>query len=288
MSAYEWFLADDNADVQALLASLNVTVQETAATLLAKQPPTLKSSKLFLLNTANQTTVGGTPPQTPTFNSPTFSLGQNITCSASEYIQLNLLRFNTFVGWADFPTASITFTTGTTSTTVSLPGGKYTNGNLAVAIQNSYILTHPSFTVKWSYSLNIFTFTFSTEHTITVSDANLQRSLGLASSSSTTMISTTTHVKQSSQGRPQIYNNLNLRITGLTPLSGQPVIASMPVLAGQYTLMNWRPYIANEASMRITQNTVSELSYELRDAKTNVLVDCGESEIALEINVYRV
>jgi hypothetical protein len=283
MSAYEWFLAADNADVQALLASLNVTVQETAATLIAKQPPTLKSSKLFVLNTANQTTVGGTPPQTPTFNSPSFSLGQAITCSASEYIQLNLLRFNTFVGWADFPTASITFTTGTVATTVSIPGGKYTNGNLAVAVQNSYILTHPAFTVKWSYSLNTFTFTFSTAHTITVSDASMQRSLGLAASSTTT-----NNVFVGAQGRPQIHNNINLKITGLTPLSGQSVLASMPVLAGQYTIMNWRPYIANEASMRITENTVSELSYELRDAKTNALVDCDESEIAIEVNVYRV
>lgn len=273
---YSWYMKEDQTS--------NVSTN---------QPQLIKTQQLILDSSSKDASSNN---MTPSFTFPT-----PITCESDEYMTLTVLRWNGYHDWYDIPQNSqITFQrTGQQPVTITLTTyGKPLINNLATAIYNRYIATATDygFNIVYNANLGCYIITFGTETTMTVLTPELAKYMNVPFN--TPILSTNNQII-TSPVRAQKTINVALIVIGVTAYSSgiirdasgnlvnRNVLCHIPILSGSYILSNYRVYIENEQALRITDTSISSLTFEYVDTYTGLTVPLAETCTTVEVRTYK-
>lgn len=284
MDYYSWFMRDD-AEHTTLLQSINTTINQQARL--------IKTQQLILDSSSKDASSNNT---TPSFTFPT-----PITCGIDEYMTLTVLRWNGYHDWNDIPQNSqITFQkTGQAAVTLTLATyGKPPINNVATAIKNAWILAGlgAGFDMVYNQNRGCYILSFPVATTMTVLTQDLAKYMNVPFNTPITSVS---NQIATAPVRAQKTINLALTVGGVTAytsglirdasgsLINKNVLCHIPILSNSFILANYRAYVESEQSLRITNTSISTLSFEYIDTYTGLQVPIAETCMALEIKTYK-
>jgi hypothetical protein len=301
MSGYDFFFQADNSDQISLLKSIKTTIlnqdatssniQTLLQTQTDKQPSRVVRSKCIVLDSQYKD-VGSSN------QNPSFTLPAPLTCGQDEYMTMAVMRWNAYNDFEDLPANSqITFQKGTNAPftlTLSISGKPLTN-NVSTAIKNAWILGGHGggFDMTYGQNTGIYTISYTSQLTMRVLNADLARYMNVPFNQP--IVSDASFKIYTGVLRQQKTINLALCVSGVnayTPsvlygTTGKNVLCHLPVLSNPFILANYRSYVENEQALRITDQSVSTLSFEYLDIATGQTVPIKESCLTLEVNIYK-
>jgi hypothetical protein len=300
MSGYAFYFQDDGADQITLLKNIKTGIESVSETssnieaginlLTQKTPSRIISSRMLVLDSTVR------DANTETFN-PSFTLTQPITCAEDEYMTLSVLRFNAMHDWADIPENSqiqfqkaggqpFTLTLGTY--------GKPPFNNIATAIKNAWILSGQGsgFTMDYNQNLGAYVIGYTSGLTMTVLTEDLARYMNVPYNipieSVNNKITTGVLRAQKTVNLALCVSDVSAQTTTVFRNLNKNVLCQMPILSGSYILFNYRVYVENEQTMRITDKTINSLTFEYIDCASGLQIPLAESCLTLEINTYKI